>query len=163
MTRIQLKRGSTSDWSAADLANRVLAAGEIGLNTDDYTFKIGDGVKKYSLLGYANSGIKTATPQQMTISNAFTNSGSFDGSSAFTLDLPSTISRNISGLAGTATALATPRNINGTAFNGTAPIVVGGAVYGTAATTSASFSNIYVSPSGSAPSSPNNGDVWIAW
>ena len=38
---IQLRRGTALAWS---IANPVLAVGEIGVNTDDLSYKIGDGV-----------------------------------------------------------------------------------------------------------------------
>jgi hypothetical protein len=59
--------------------------------------------------------------------------------------------------------LATSRNINGAAFNGSANVIVGGAVYGQAATATADFRNIYVSATASPPTAPVNGDVWISF
>lgn len=48
-TRIQVRRGTTSDWSTA---NPVLAAGEIGLDTSTGNTKIGDGTTDWNNLGY---------------------------------------------------------------------------------------------------------------
>lgn len=45
---IQLRRGTAAQWSAA---NPVLAVGEIGLVTDDLSYKIGDGVTAWNALG----------------------------------------------------------------------------------------------------------------
>lgn len=47
---IQLRRGTASQWSTA---NPVLAAGEMGINTDDYSYKIGDGSTAWNSLPYA--------------------------------------------------------------------------------------------------------------
>jgi hypothetical protein len=45
---IQLRRGTAAQWSTA---NPVLAVGEIGLVTDDLSYKIGDGVTAWNALG----------------------------------------------------------------------------------------------------------------
>ena len=50
--RIQLRRGTSSQWDNAD---PILAAGEIGIETDTNTFKFGDGVTAWSSLNYALS------------------------------------------------------------------------------------------------------------
>lgn len=46
---IQLRRDTSANWVAA---NPVLAIGEIGINTDDLSYKIGDGIKNWSALSY---------------------------------------------------------------------------------------------------------------
>jgi hypothetical protein len=46
---IQVKRGSASSWTSA---NTVLAAGEIGFETDTKKFKVGDGSTAWTSLGY---------------------------------------------------------------------------------------------------------------
>lgn len=48
-TRIQVRRGSTSDWNTS---NPVLSTGEIGFNTTLGAIKIGDGTSTWSLLDY---------------------------------------------------------------------------------------------------------------
>jgi peptidoglycan hydrolase CwlO-like protein len=48
-TRMQQRRGTASQWTTA---NPVLAAGEIGFETDTGKFKIGDGTNTWSLLKY---------------------------------------------------------------------------------------------------------------
>jgi hypothetical protein len=48
-TRMQQRRGTSTQWTAA---NPVLAAGEIGFETDTNKFKIGDGTSTWSLLQY---------------------------------------------------------------------------------------------------------------
>ncbi len=48
-TRMQQRRGTSTQWANA---NPVLAAGEIGFETDTNKFKIGDGVKTWALLDY---------------------------------------------------------------------------------------------------------------
>lgn len=51
--RMQQRRATAEQWLLAD---PVLAEGEIGLETDTYSFKIGDGVNNWSLLDYFESG-----------------------------------------------------------------------------------------------------------
>jgi hypothetical protein len=46
---IQVKRGSASSWTSA---NTVLAAGEIGFETDTKKMKVGDGSTAWNSLGY---------------------------------------------------------------------------------------------------------------
>jgi predicted nucleic acid-binding Zn-ribbon protein len=48
-TRMQQRRGTSTQWTNA---NPVLAAGEIGFETNTNRFKIGDGVKTWDLLEY---------------------------------------------------------------------------------------------------------------
>jgi hypothetical protein len=48
-TRMQQRRGTAQQWSAA---NPTLAAGEIGFETDNNRFKIGDGATAWSALDY---------------------------------------------------------------------------------------------------------------
>jgi peptidoglycan hydrolase CwlO-like protein len=48
-TRMQQRRGTSTQWTTA---NPVLAAGEIGFETDTNKFKIGNGVSTWDLLDY---------------------------------------------------------------------------------------------------------------
>jgi hypothetical protein len=48
-TRMQQRRGTAQQWTDAD---PILAAGEIGFETDTNQFKIGDGVNAWSVLSY---------------------------------------------------------------------------------------------------------------
>ena len=48
-TRMQQRRGTAAQWSSAD---PILAAGEIGFETDTGKFKIGDGTSVWSSLSY---------------------------------------------------------------------------------------------------------------
>jgi hypothetical protein len=48
-TRMQQRRGTAAQWTAAD---PILAAGEIGFETDTNQFKIGDGVNAWDDLSY---------------------------------------------------------------------------------------------------------------
>lgn len=50
-TRIQLRRGTASEWTKA---NPTLAAGELGIELDTNKFKIGTGSKNWKSLPYAN-------------------------------------------------------------------------------------------------------------
>ena len=49
-TRMQQRRSTAAQWTSA---NSVLAAGEIGVETDTRKFKIGDGTTVWNSLGYA--------------------------------------------------------------------------------------------------------------
>ena len=51
--RMQQRRGTLSQWAAA---NPVLAAGEIGWESDTNKFKIGDGVNQWDDLQYFTAG-----------------------------------------------------------------------------------------------------------
>jgi len=51
-TKIQLRRGTASAWN---LANPVLAEGEMGVETDTSKFKIGDGISAWNSLSYGFS------------------------------------------------------------------------------------------------------------
>lgn len=48
--QIQLRRDTSSNWTTA---NPTLALGELGLETDGYKYKIGDGATAWTSLGYA--------------------------------------------------------------------------------------------------------------
>lgn len=48
-TRMQQRRGTASQWTTA---NPILAAGEIGYETDTAKFKVGDGITSWSSLKY---------------------------------------------------------------------------------------------------------------
>ncbi len=158
MPKIQVRRGTAAQWTTA---NPILSAGEFGYETDTGKYKIGDGTTAWNApLTYAKSGALTPSPFSLSISSAFKDGPkTFDGSATVTLDLPDTIQKN----ALTATTLQTGRTINGATFNGSANVVVGGAIAGQTATAAASFRNIYISPQGSAPTSPQDKDIWIAW
>ena len=83
---VQLRRGSAAAWLAAD---PVLAAGEVGIELVSGKFKIGDGVLKWSLLGYATDvpllnylKLDQTTPQTITGGAPILNAGIKFGSAA---------------------------------------------------------------------------------
>ncbi len=47
--KIQLRRGTAAQWTAA---NPILAAGEVGLETDTTLFKVGNGTTAWTSLPY---------------------------------------------------------------------------------------------------------------
>lgn len=49
MTQIQLRRATAASWTSV---NPILALGEVGLETDTYKLKVGDGTSQWSSLGY---------------------------------------------------------------------------------------------------------------
>src|SRR5690606_32952297 len=54
IVRIQMRRGLKSEWESAD---SILSDGEIGVERDTGDFKIGNGVKSWSELDYANTSL----------------------------------------------------------------------------------------------------------
>lgn len=52
-TIIKLRRGTAAQWASA---NPVLAAGEVGFETDTRKFKFGDGVATWNVIAYASAG-----------------------------------------------------------------------------------------------------------
>lgn len=48
--RLQIRRDTSANWSSQ---NTILASGEMGINTDTYQYKIGDGIQIWDLLPYA--------------------------------------------------------------------------------------------------------------
>ena len=153
MTTIQVRRGVAAKWTAN---NPTLAVGEIGFETDTSKFKIGNGSTVWSVLPYFFSGETSGTPGSLSLGNnleATSGTAPWSGTASITVNLKS----NLTGVnASTATALATSRTINGTAFNGSADVSVPGAIYGSG------FRNVYVSqtqPTGTFAI----GDVWISW
>lgn len=67
--QIQLRRGTASEWSAA---NPILAQGEFGYESDTSKFKVGDGSTSWSTLSYAVGGLSeaTASATYLSISDA---------------------------------------------------------------------------------------------
>lgn len=57
-----MRHDTAANWASK---NPVLAAGELGIETDTRKYKLGDGTSKYSALKYGGCGsveIKTAAP-----------------------------------------------------------------------------------------------------
>ena len=54
IVRIQMRRGLKSEWESSD---PILSDGEIGVERDTGDFKIGNGVKSWSELDYANTSL----------------------------------------------------------------------------------------------------------
>ena len=52
MTTIKLRRGTATEWTTA---NPILAAGEMGIETDTRKFKFGDGTTPWNTLAYASA------------------------------------------------------------------------------------------------------------
>lgn len=52
-TIIKLRRGTAAQWAST---NPVLAAGEVGFETDTRKFKFGDGVVTWNVIAYASAG-----------------------------------------------------------------------------------------------------------
>lgn len=54
VVQIQLRRGIAADWTSADT---LLSEGEVGLELDTGTFKIGDGITTWTMLPYFSAGV----------------------------------------------------------------------------------------------------------
>jgi hypothetical protein len=79
---IQVKRGSASAWTSA---NTVLAAGEVGFETDTKKMKVGDGSTAWNSLGY------TVTDGDISGVTAGTGLSGGGNSGAVTLAIDSTV------------------------------------------------------------------------
>lgn len=63
VTQIQLRRGTASQWTSA---NPILAAGEMGVETDTVKAKIGDGINTWNNLPYFGGDVSTNAVQTLT-------------------------------------------------------------------------------------------------
>ena len=82
LTTIKVRRGTEAQWNSAD---PVLAAGEIGLESDTNKFKFGDGSTLWSNLAYAGGGEGAETVEWVNVLNKPTvsvNDDNVDGGSA---------------------------------------------------------------------------------
>jgi len=79
---IQIKRGTASSWTSA---NTVLAAGEVGFETDTKKLKVGDGTTAWTSLGY------TVTDGDISGVTAGTGLSGGGNSGAVTLAIDSTV------------------------------------------------------------------------
>ena len=82
MTTIKLRRGTASEWTTA---NPILAAGEMGIETDTRKFKFGDGTTPWNTLAYASAeggggtgDVTAAGDNYFTGNNTFTGTTKFD-------------------------------------------------------------------------------------
>lgn len=73
-TLLQFRRGTASNWTSA---NSVLAAGEVGYETDTGKFKIGDGTTAWTALLYATdaSDLTGTTLSSSVVSSSLTSVG----------------------------------------------------------------------------------------
>lgn len=76
MTTIKLRRGTASEWTTA---NPILAAGEMGIETDTRKFKFGDGATNWNTLPYASTGGGGTGDVTAAGDNKFTGENTFTG------------------------------------------------------------------------------------
>lgn len=77
MTTIKLRRGTAAEWTTA---NPILAAGEMGIETDTRKFKFGDGTTPWNTLAYASTEGGGGTGDVTAAGdNTFTGNNTFTG------------------------------------------------------------------------------------
>ena len=124
-TRMQQRRGTAAQWTSA---NPVLAAGEIGFETDTNKFKIGNGSTAWTSLSYFvdGSAIIDGAPELLNTLNevaaALGDDPAFFTTVANNLSLHEADSTNVHGIANTA-LLATKSYADEAAANAAAGIV----------------------------------------
>ena len=85
MTTIKLRRGTAAEWTTA---NPILAAGEMGIETDTRKFKFGDGTTPWNTLAYASTeGGGGAGDVTAAGDNYFTGNNTFTGTTKFDNDV----------------------------------------------------------------------------
>lgn len=95
--QIQFRRGTASQWTAADT---VLASGEMGIETDTKKFKIGDGTTAWTSLAYGGlqgeAGLTEGEP--IMIRDTFTAGGTIAAGDAVYVDSAGKIQKGTSDL-----------------------------------------------------------------
>lgn len=92
--RIQVRRGTSSEWTSA---NPVLAAGEMGVETNTNLFKFGNGSSTWTALSYANnSDVAIGEISQDAINTALTMGSGLtktynDGANTITISVDSAV------------------------------------------------------------------------
>lgn len=64
--QIQLRRGPSSLWTTQ---NPILAEGEIAVDTTNFRFKVGDGVRPWTQLPYTDQGTLSQALSDVEITN----------------------------------------------------------------------------------------------
>jgi hypothetical protein len=92
--RIQVRRGTASQWTSV---NPILAAGEMGVESDTNLFKFGNGTATWTALAYANnSDVAIAEISQDAINNALSLGAGLsktynDGANSITITVDSNV------------------------------------------------------------------------
>jgi hypothetical protein len=112
-TRMQQRRGTAAQWTAA---NPILAAGEIGFETDTSKFKMGNGSSTWSALTYfANAAelaaIIDSAPEALNTLNELAAAIGDDANFVGTVTSHTSATTNVHGIANTS-ALATTAAMN---------------------------------------------------
>ena len=86
MTTIKLRRGTAAEWTTN---NPILAAGEMGIETDTRKFKFGDGTTPWNTLAYASAEGGGGGTGDVTAAgdNYFTGNNTFTGTTKFDNDV----------------------------------------------------------------------------
>jgi hypothetical protein len=112
-TRMQQRRGTAAQWTAA---NPILAAGEIGFETDTSKFKMGNGSSTWSALQYYANAAELAAiidnaPGALDTLNELAAAIGDDANFVGTVTSHTTATTNVHGIASTS-ALATTAAVN---------------------------------------------------
>ena len=124
--RIQVRRGLAADWSSV---NPILAAGEMGVETDTNKFKFGNGTGTWSSLSYAASDTaaigeisQDAINAALTLGSGLTKTYN-DGANTISINVDSSVvalksyvDSSIQGLQNTADSTYVPESDKGAAF-----------------------------------------------
>jgi len=175
---IQLRRGTASEWTAA---NPTLAVAELGVETDTAKFKLGDGATAWTSLGYGGIKGVVAATSPVTYNSGTSTVGIDQTAIGITTsqisDLTATAAElNI--LDGVTATSAELNILDGVTADATELNYVDGVTSGIqsqldarvletngAVTTAATGSNVVrnITLSTSAPSSGSDGDVWLVY
>lgn len=122
MSRIQVRRGTSTQWTTS---NPVLAQGEPGYETNTGKFKIGNGSTAWNSLAYTGTVTSVAGRLgDVTLTKSDVGLNNVDNTADIDKQVLSAVTANSAAIADAAVKLQNIRTINGINFDGTANITV---------------------------------------
>lgn len=121
-TLIQVRSGSSSEWSAAQTSagsTPLLQLGEIGLDTTQGKIKVGDGTTLWGALPFQGGGLTTINATSPIAYNSGTNTVSISATPSFTSVTATTFTGALSGNATTATTATKASKITASSLDRT--------------------------------------------